>query len=265
MPEGHSVHRTAIEFRKHFVGHPVEVTSPQGRFSSAGQQISGRVMTSALAIGKQLFLYFETDEVVRIHLGIYGKWRFENFSQKPPEPIGQVRARFMTDQRFADLRGPTACELLDLERASELRALCGPDPLGDDPVVDVNRFVSKVQRSKTAIGLLLMNQQVISGIGNVYRAELLFRAGISPHRAGADLTEAQVVGIWEDAVRLMKVGVKKGVMVTRDEFLTGRLPVKADRNFVYKRAGESCRVCGTSVAIELMATRKLYWCPNCQK
>lgn len=265
MPEGHSVHRTAIEFRKNFVGHSVEVSSPQGRFSSASEQVSGQTLVSARAVGKQLFLQFGPNQVVRIHLGIYGKWRFENFSDKPPEPIGQVRARFVTDQRFADLRGPTACELIDEARVSDLMAQSGPDPLGDEPVSDGMRFVAKVQKSRSAIGLLLMNQQVISGIGNVYRAELLFRAGVSPHRRGCDLTESQLLEIWEDAVRLMKVGVKKGVMVTRDEFLTGRLPVRSERNFVYKRAGEPCRECGANVAIELMATRKLYWCTTCQK
>lgn len=264
MPEGHTVHRTAIEFRKHFVGHPIQVSSPQGRFAAAGRQLSGQVLRSAHAVGKQLFLEFEGGLVVRIHLGIYGKWRFENYEDQPPAPIGQVRARFVAPKRFADLRGPTACELLHPEQAVEVIAQAGPDPLGGDLNTDCARFVQNVRRSRSAIALLLMNQKVISGVGNVYRAELLFRAKINPHRRGCDLSEWQLVAIWEDAVRLMRVGVKKGVMVTRDEHLTGRLPLKAERNFVYKRTGLACRVCGELIAQELLASRKLYWCPRCQ-
>jgi formamidopyrimidine-DNA glycosylase len=108
-----------------------------------------------------------------------------------------------------------------------------------------------------------MNQDVVSGIGNVYRAELLFRAGISPHVLGNELTIEQIKSLWVDAVKLMKVGVATGFMITRDEQLK-KNPVKAERNFVYKREGEKCLRCGALVAIEMMNSRKLYWCPGCQ-
>jgi formamidopyrimidine-DNA glycosylase len=108
-----------------------------------------------------------------------------------------------------------------------------------------------------------MNQEIISGIGNVYRAEILFRAGISPHRLGNSLGETQLKEIWRDSVDLLKVGVKTGFMITRDE-LRNKKPNKADRNFVYKREGLPCRVCSTNLTIEIMATRKLYWCVGCQ-
>jgi formamidopyrimidine-DNA glycosylase len=109
-----------------------------------------------------------------------------------------------------------------------------------------------------------MNQEAISGIGNVYRAELLFRAGINPYRPANQLTREELDALWQDSVKLLKVGVKKGVMITRDELLT-KNPTKSERNFVYKREGLNCRVCKTHVAIEIMATRKLYFCPSCQR
>lgn len=265
MPEGHTVHRIAGEFRTKFVGKPLTAWSPQGRFSADAATIDGTKLVKAYAIGKQMFLQFEGEATVRIHLGIYGKWRIAAKSDAAaPEPVGQVRVRFENDDFYADLRGPTACEILNDDEVATLRLKAGPDPLVADPRgLEAQRFIDRVLKTKTPIGLLLMNQDVISGIGNVYRAELLFRAGIDPHRPGNSLTTEQLQAIWLDAVKLLKVGVAKGIMITRDEFLTKRHKFE-DRYSVYKREGLPCRVCGTSVSIELMAARKLYWCTSCQ-
>jgi endonuclease-8 len=262
MPEGHTVQRTANEFNEHFQGKKIKVDSPQGRFASEAKLINNRVLVQARAIGKQLFLDFDNELTCRIHLGIYGKWRFT--SQKDKELPGQVRARFFTKEFLADLRGPTVCEVIDSKSVKLVEKRLGPDPTNPDPrKKELARFVDRVQSSKSSIGLLLMNQDVVSGIGNVYRAELLFRAGISPHVLGNELTIEQIKSIWVDAVKLMKVGVATGFMITRDEQLK-KNPVKAERNFVYKREGEKCLRCGALVAIEMMNSRKLYWCPGCQ-
>jgi formamidopyrimidine-DNA glycosylase len=109
-----------------------------------------------------------------------------------------------------------------------------------------------------------MNQAVISGIGNVYRAELLFRAGISPHQPGIKVSEDALLGLWDDAVKLMKIGVKTGMMLTRESFLRGRVLLE-DRYYVYKREGLPCRQCGKKVKLELFYGRKLYWCNTCQR
>src|SRR5690606_30887381 len=93
----------------------------------------------------------------------------------PPEPIGQVRVRLLTDAALADLGGPTACEVLTAAEADAVIAKLGPDPLTADPTHGEERFVATVRKKSTPIGLLLMDQTVVAGIGNVYRAELLFR------------------------------------------------------------------------------------------
>ena len=264
MPEGHTVHRTSNLFNEAFEGKTLEVISPQGRFSNGAAALNGLIFEKAWAVGKQLFLNFETEETLRIHLGIYGKWTFGDFAITPPEPVGQVRVRFFADGRFADLRGPTACDLIELSQAVEIAAQLGPDPLNDDSASsERERFVSKAQSSSRAIGLLLMDQSVIAGVGNVYRAELLFRAGVNPYLQGNQVADEKLRAIWLDAVKLMKVGVKTGIMITRDELLN-KLPKKDDRYFVYKREGLPCRVCNATVSIALMATRKLYWCQECQ-
>jgi endonuclease-8 len=264
VPEGHTVQRTANDFNRLFKGSTLEIVSPQGRFSGEAKLISGFQLKLARAIGKQLFLEFSNGLTLRIHLGIYGKWAFKAYDEELPEPFGQVRARFIGVDHFADLRGPTVCEVIDKAAVKAIENRLGPDPLNANPKGrESNRFIERVQRSKTPIGLLLMNQEVISGIGNVYRAEILFRAGISPHRPGNELSVEQINAIWEDSVDLMKVGVATGFMITRDE-LRKKKPTKAERNFVYKREGLPCRACGTNISIEIMATRKLYWCVKCQ-
>lgn len=263
MPEGHTVHRTAIHLNEWFANRLVTVTSPQGRFSKDANEVSGKKFLNAWAVGKQMFIDFENDLSVRIHLGIYGKWQFHSSSQEP-DVVGQVRMRMVQGNHVVDLRGPTVCELIDQDSVQQHLLRFGPDPLNANPRGrESQRFIEKVKTSKSPIGLLLMNQDVISGIGNVYRAELLFRAGIEPHKPGNLLTPNQLEEIWKDSVKLLKVGVKTGFMITRDE-LFAKNPTKQERNWVYKREGQPCRRCGTKVSIEIMAGRKLYWCSGCQ-
>ena len=269
MPEGHTVHRTANDFQKFFVGSALRIDSPQGRFSAGAQSLSGEVLTHSYAVGKQLFLTFSNDQTIRIHLGIFGKWRWykgATASRVLSEPvIGEVRARFFTDQVLADLRGPTICEVLHPEQVEAIRLRLGPDPINPDPQGnEYQRFAKRVSGSRTSIGLLLMDQSVVSGIGNVYRAEILFRAGIDPYTPGNQLKPKQIAALWKDSVDLLAIGVKTGFMITRNELFDAN-PTKAERNFVYKREGEPCRNCGQKISIALSAGRKLYWCPKCQK
>ncbi len=264
MPEGHTVHRTANDFNKLFAGKALVIDSPQGRFAAEAKQISGQKLVKASAIGKQLFLEFENELFLRIHLGIYGKWQW-HLAEHLPEVVGQVRARFFCGKTVAELRGPTVCDVIDHSEVAKVTKRLGPDPLNPDPKgKESSRFVQKVCGSKKTIGELLMDQSVIAGVGNVYRAELLFRAGIEPHTPGTRISAEQALQLWQDSVKLLKVGVKTSYMITRDE-LFGKRPSKAERNWVYKREGEPCRKCGKKVRIELMAGRKLYWCPACQR
>ena len=264
MPEGHTVHRNANDFNKLFAGEAIEIDSPQGRFSGDAKKINKHVLRKARAIGKQLFLEFDNGLTLRIHLGIYGKWALHPAGDFP-DVVGEVRARFRSTKAIAELRGPTVCEVIAPEEVAQVEKRLGPDPLNPDPRgKECERFVAKVLSSRLTIGQLLMNQDVVSGIGNVYRAELLFRAAIEPHTLGNRLTREIVEQLWLDAVKLLKVGVKTSFMITRDDLFTKR-PSKADRNWVYKRNGEPCRVCGTKVSLEIMNGRKLYWCAGCQK
>ena len=186
----------------------------------------------------------------------------------PPAVVGQVRLRLLTDTTCADLRGPTACELLTPDEVAAVIAKLGPDPLVDDVQEGEERFVSVVRRKPTSIALLLMDPSVVSGIGNVYRAELLFRARLNPHTPGRDVPEEVVRELWRDWVRLLAIGVETGQMMTMDgldpDAYRKAMANRDDRHWVYHRAGLPCRVCGTAIVVEELATRKLYWCPECQ-
>ncbi|WP_282846600.1 Fpg/Nei family DNA glycosylase [Microbacterium oxydans] len=186
----------------------------------------------------------------------------------PPPVVGQVRLRLMTDITAADLRGPTACVLQTPEEMLATVAKLGPDPLVGDPVENEERFVRAVRKKPTVIALLLMDQSVVSGIGNVYRAEMLFRQKLNPHTPGRDVPEDVVRALWHDWVRLLAIGVETGQMMTMDG-LTGAdyraaMANRDDRHWVYHRAGLPCRICGTEIALEEIGARKLYWCPRCQ-
>jgi len=115
---------------------------------------------------------------------------------------------------------------------------------------------------------LLMDQSVVSGIGNVYRAELLFRARLDPHMPGKEVPEETVRALWKDWTKLLKIGVQTGQMLTMDGLgkkqYAAALAHREDRHWVYHRTGEPCRVCGTPIVMEMAAGRKLYYCPHDQ-
>ncbi|MFF3437222.1 Fpg/Nei family DNA glycosylase [Streptosporangium sp. NPDC002721] len=267
MPEGHTIHRLAGEHRRAFGGLAVHAESPQGRFAAGALRIDGRVLTEADAHGKHLLLGFDDERWLHVHLGIYGRYAF---GQAPvPAPTGMVRLRLSTEGRYADLRGPNTCELLDPAGKAALHARLGPDPLRAD--ADPEAAWRRISRSRVSIGVLLMDQSVVAGVGNIYRAEALFREGVAPSRPGRDLTRGQWEAIWADLVLLMAEGVRVGHIDTvRPEHTPEAMgrPPRVDGHggevYVYRRSGMPCFLCGTEVRTEVLAGRNLFWCPVCQ-
>ncbi|GAB3251724.1 Fpg/Nei family DNA glycosylase [Nocardioides dilutus] len=275
MPEGHTLHRLALDIGDAFAGQQVRVTSPQGRFAESAALLDGRVLDAAEAYGKHLFASFgegAVQDVVHVHLGLYGRFDVHRDVRAVPEPVGQVRLRLVGGGAYADLRGATACELLtQVERAAVLARL-GPDPLRPDADPDV--AWQRIRRSRAPIAGLLMDQSVVAGVGNVYRAELLFRHRVDPFRPGRSLRARQWQEMWADLVGLMEDGVRSGLIDTvGPEHLTDSeadaRPLGAGRrrghSYVYRRAGLPCRVCGSRVRTVELQARNLYWCGKCQR
>jgi endonuclease-8 len=143
----------------------------------------------------------------------------------------------------------------------------GPDPLRPD--ADPDLAWHRIKRSRAPIAGLLMDQSVVAGIGNVYRAELLFRHRVDPFRPGTSLRVGGWRAMWDDLVALMADGVRTGRIDTvRPEHLTdaerAATEPRRGHSYVYRRAGEPCRVCGTRVRTRDLLTRNLYWCAKCQ-
>ena len=281
MPEGHTLHRLAGALRDRFAGRRVGVSSPQGRFAAEAGALDGAVVEGAETWGKHLFIGFEGDRHVHVHLGLYGK--LDVHDAPPPAPVGQVRLRLVAaapapgdaahEQHrrpaYADLRGATACDLVTDAGRDAIVGRLGPDPLRPD--ADPARAWQRISRSRAPVGALLMDQAVIAGVGNVYRAEVLFRHRLHPLRPGNTLRRAQVEAVWADLVALMAEGVRTGRIDTvRPEHTPeamGREPRRDDHGgevYVYRRHGRPCHVCGGRVRTEVLAARNSFWCPRCQ-
>jgi formamidopyrimidine-DNA glycosylase len=261
MPEGHTIHRLARDQRRLLGDRPLSASSPQGRFADGARLLDGRPLTRINPYGKHLFYAFDgLREQLHVHLGLYGK--FTSGPVPAPAPRGALRLRLSNEDVWTDLRGPTACELLTPAEVRAIHDRLGPDPLR--PRADLEPAWERISRSRVTIGALLMDQSVIAGIGNVYRAELLFRAGISPFRAGRDITRAEWEGLWVDLQLCMRAGVRAGrIVTTRPEDRTrktGRV-TREESFYVYRRHDLPCRLCGTPVRTEVMVGRNLYWCP----
>jgi formamidopyrimidine-DNA glycosylase len=149
-------------------------------------------------------------------------------------------------------------------------ATLGPDPLRTD--ADPELAWSRLHRSGRPIAALLMDQSVLSGVGNVYRAEVLYRNRIDPHRPGKRLTRRSWSAIWSDLVTLMPIGVRDGRIDTVRDAHTpeamGRPPRVDDHGgevYVYRRGGQACFVCGSRIRTEVLAGRNLFWCGRCQR
>ena len=238
------------------------MSSPQGRFAEQAALVDGRVLDAVTAHGKHLLAAFG-DRIVHVHLGLFGK--YDAGLGDPPPPRGALRMRWVAGNAWTDLRGPTACEVLTPSEVEVLIARLGPDPLARRP--DGGAAYARIARSRAPIAALLMDQAVVSGIGNVYRAELLFRHEVPPLLPGRDLGPLRWNVMWSDLVTLMRAGLRTGrIVTTRPEHrdrVTGRVR-QVDAHYVYRRTDLPCRVCGTPVAMQLLVARKLYWCPVCQ-
>ncbi|GAB3701574.1 Fpg/Nei family DNA glycosylase [Mariniluteicoccus flavus] len=266
MPEGHTLHRLALDLGAQFAGTAPAVSSPQGRLADAADLVDGTVLESTSAHGKHLFLDFAGDRTIHVHLGLIGTFQIGPVGP----PRGQVRLRLADATTAADLRGPQLAALRTPAEVAAVVARLGPDPLRAD--ADPEKAYARIRRSGKPIAALLMDQTVLSGVGNVYRAEVLFRNRLSPFTPGSALKPASWRAIWTDLVGLMPLGVRDNRIDTvRPEHTPeamGRPPRVDDHGgevYVYRRHDLPCFVCGRLVRTQVVEGRNLFWCATCQR
>ncbi len=264
MPEGHTIHRYARLQRPDLVGKSVAVSSPQGRFAQGAAILDGRKIEAIEAVGKHLFYDWGQDQFLHVHLGLFG--RFRTHRKIPAAPTDGTRLALNTDSVTIHLSGPTACEILDPEGRERILSRLGPDPLLRSSSFD--EFSRLLDRRKIPIAAALLDQRVIAGIGNIYRAEVLFLAGISPYRPARELDDHERKLVWQTAKDQLRRGERAGRIVTVEPAEVGvKRQSDIDRTsrlYVYKRRGEECRRCGEPIERAELGNRTIWWCKSCQ-
>jgi endonuclease-8 len=245
MPEGDSLHRAARRLQV-LAGQRVEVETPHPRASGKqlAERLDGLLLESVEAVGKNLLLQFEGGLVLRSHLRMTGRWRVEPRGSKR---VGLPWLVLRGAEHEAVLwNGP----VLELGRDAGLRRRLGPDILAAPPDLEEMRARFRAAPQEREIGDALLDQRLVSGIGNLWKAEALWDARVSPWRTLADVRDEELDSVLESAHAKMRAGVE------------GTRPLR----HVYRRAGRPCSRCGRLIRSYGQGddARTAYWCPGCQ-
>ena len=244
MPEGDSLHRAAQRLQV-LVGERLEVSSPhpRGRLTGVAERLDGRRLESVEAVGKNLLLRFEGGVVLRSHLRMKGRWWVR------PRGRAEVGRPWLVlrgaEHEAVQLNGP----VLELESGA-LRRL-GPDILAEPPALDAMVANLRGAPQELPLSEALQRQRLVAGIGNVWKAESLWRARVSPWRPLRDVSDEELTDVLSWAARLMRGSVE-----------TGR-----EERRIYRKVGRPCPRCGARIRSHGQGddNRTVYWCPGCQR
>jgi endonuclease-8 len=246
MPEVDSLRRAARSLQV-LAGQRLEVETPHPRAAGKGlvEQLDGRTLEAVEAVGKNLLLRFEGGIVLRSHLRMNGRWRVE---ERGARRAGKPWLVLRGDSHEAVLwNGPVLELVRDARRLSHL----GPDILDRPPDLEemIERFRATPQTR--AVGDAVLDQRLVAGIGNMWKAEALWEARVSPWRELAEVEDVEVLAVLDSAARLMRAGVD------------GARPLR----HIYRRAGRPCHRCGAVIRSYPQGedARTAYWCPGCQR
>ena len=255
MPEGDTIHHAANRIRPVLAGHvPDAIETPHPRFGRDRwpQRLDGRAVTSVDAHGKHLFLRFDGGLVIHSHLRMTGKWRVRDASW--PRPYNTWLAITRGEHVVAELNGPVL-ELMTESRTRFDRRLAqlGPDILA--PELDEAAFLRRLRADDPTrpIGDALIDQRIIAGIGNLWKIEGCFAAGIDPWRRTGEVSDGEALAIVHATRPRMQESAREGM---QDRF-----------RIIYGTVGQPCPRCGTPIRATGQGddNRTTYWCPGCQR
>lgn len=285
MPEGDTVFRAATVLRKALAGKEVagfETSLDEVRLANTRRPIVGRVIHAVEPRGKHLLIVFrehqpsppiktperleltllETDAVLHTHLRMTGSWHIYRHGEAWRKPARYAKAVIRTHDFVAPCFSAPVVELLSAREAARHTGLStlGPDAITPefDPIEARLRLR---RRAELAIGIAIMDQRAMAGVGNEFKSEILFIRRISPFRPVSDLTDEELDGIIAESHRLLTLNTERGIRRTLFH-LDNR-----QRVWVYGRSGEPCRVCGTKIRMRRQGLdgRSTYYCPQCQQ
>jgi endonuclease-8 len=272
MPEGDTIYRAAAAMDRALAGRVVtrfECVYPAVMRIADDRAIIGRTIESVSARGKHLLVAFSGDLVLRTHMRMNGSWHLYRSGLKWQRPARDMRVLVEAGGVEAVGFNVPVAELLtgrDLARHPQLNAL-GPDLLA--PAFDAADAARRMRaRGREAVGDALLNQRVLAGVGNVFKSEILFLAGIDPFTPVAALSDADI----ERLIAISREQLAANVL-TRSQTLTPSIGRRTTRSldpnkklWVYGRGGKFCRRCGTRILARKtgLDARLTYWCPKCQ-
>jgi formamidopyrimidine-DNA glycosylase len=260
MVEGHSVHRVVRAHLKKLIGKRFTARSPNGRFTNGAQSIDGQLYKRVEVIGKNIFAFFgeSGSHVVHVHFGMSGRWGIFPCSNAPAV-TPTTRLTLEGHGLISHLSAMTV-EYGGMEMYLKKRSKLGEDPLSDHPNVD--KLWHRISKSKKSISRLLMDQSFFAGVGNIYRAEILFAAKMHPNTPGIDMDKDDFYSIWNASMELMKVGRETGRIMSVNEADARQLGDAHRRRFVYGHT--HCFLCRGPVSKWNESSRTVWACMNCQ-
>jgi endonuclease VIII len=271
MPEGDSIYRVATALRPLLLGTPLVRVHVGGVIR---EELTGATATAVTPLGKHMMIELDRGWELRIHLGMNGRWR--RYRSPRPAPLSATLILVTATDEIACLNAPTV-ELTARRDARRSRAIAslGPDILADD--FDLAAVVARARLAgATPIGVVILDQRVSAGMGNVYKSEALWLEQQSPFTPTSELSDAKIAALFTAARQLMLQNLGPGRRVTRLGRLdaagrvTGSVPRAAgspdERYWAYNRSRRPCSRCGTLLtsALQGQQLRRTYYCPRCQ-
>jgi endonuclease-8 len=278
MPEGDTIYRTARALHKAIGGKTVTVFETAfAKLASANDDIPlvGRVVEKVEARGKWCLIFFSGDSILTTHMLMSGSWHIYRSGERWKLPRSKMRMVITCGDFQAVLFNAQVAEFhsaRSLERSSQIPNL-GPDVLSDTFSIEAGVHALQhhaKQHPEAEVGVVLLNQRVMAGLGNVYKSEVAFAAGVNPFRKMYTLRPREMEKMVEAAQRYMKANVADGANEQIVNYTGPRRTTHAMnlgvRLWVYRRQGEECRRCGTAIKMRKQGTqaRSTYWCPQCQ-
>ena len=260
VPEGHTIHRQVVDQAPLLVGRAISVSSPGGRWAHVAAAVDGRVLRTLEAHGKHLFYVFDHRRVLHVHLGLAGRLRHHGPAAgptRPDPPRRDTALRLETPELTVDLSTPRTCEVIDAVTQRRVIARLGPDPIAAD---DDRDLAGRLATYRGPVGTALLDQAVIAGIGNVYRAEILFLCGIHPERPAGSLSHSECDVLWATTSRLLRAGVDDGGRI----ITVDRREAAADRRPTYVYGRRRCVRCGSVIRRWDVGGRTAWACESCQ-